>query len=50
MKIVTLFVMLLLLGGCATVPFCKKDQTTDCKKIGAGDMNGTVRGVYEKAE
>ena len=43
-----LILVLLALSGCATVPYCKKDQTTNCRKIGAGDMGGTVRGFHEE--
>ena len=49
MKII-LFIIFLVLSGCSTIPFCKKDQTTHCKKIDAGNMGGTVRGFHEKVE
>jgi len=45
-----LIVIILALSGCASLPICKKDQTNNCRKIGAGDMGGTVRGFYEEVK
>jgi uncharacterized protein YceK len=43
-----LIIIVLALSGCASLPICKKDQTTNCRKIDAGDLGGTVRGYYEE--
>lgn len=57
MKYLFLF-LFLLLSGCVSVPqpmpapmpipFCKKDQNLNCRKMGPGDMGGTVRGNNEE--
>jgi hypothetical protein len=49
MKIIFV-IILLALSGCATVPYCKQNQTNNCRKIGAGEMGGTVRGFYEEVK
>lgn len=43
-------IILLSLGGCTILPICKQNQTVNCRKIGASDMGGTVRGFYEEVK
>ena len=48
MKIITLVFISILLSGCVTMkPYCSRPDQKNCKKIGAGEMGGVVRGFRE---